>query len=127
MLVDMVSGFIPQRTIGGMTIQKIIQIRYRNPRHMLEIFWADDVFGFGTTLRFIGCRIMRIAPKEGSGLFKNYHEKLKAITIPHCIDPILDTAEMPAWWNHSRREAEEELMMMASNPIGTEISHQMFA
>jgi hypothetical protein len=72
---------------------------------MLEIFWADDVFDFGSTLRFTGCRIMRIAPKEGSGLFKNYHEKLKAITIPQRIDPVSDTAEMLAWWNRSRRES----------------------
>jgi hypothetical protein len=108
-----------------MTNQKILQIRYRSPRHTLEIFWAENVFEYDGCSRFTGCRIMRIATVKGSGLFKNYHEKLETITVPESLDPVSDTTDIPAWWNRSRREAEAELMEMASNPIETEIGHRM--
>ena len=121
----MVSGFIRHFTVLGMINQKILQIRYRSPRHTLKIFWAEDVFEYDGCSRFTGCRIMQVATIKGSGLFKNYHEKLEAITIPQCLDPVSDTSQMPEWWNRSRREAEAELMEMASNPIATEIGHRM--
>jgi hypothetical protein len=125
MLVDMVSGFIQNLTVEGMTNQKILQIRYRSPRHTLKIFWAEDVFEYDGCSRFTGCRIMQVATIKGSGLFKNYHEKLEAITIPESLDPVSDATDIPEWWNRSRREAEAELMLMDSSPIGTAISHHM--
>jgi hypothetical protein len=96
-------------TMVGMTNQKIIQVRYRNPRHMLEIFWAEEVFECDASFQFTGCRVMRICTAKGTGLFKKYHKKLKTITIPNTLEPVYIKAEMPEWWTRGRLEAETEL------------------
>jgi hypothetical protein len=107
------------------TPKKVLQVRYRNPRNILEIFWAGDVFEFASSMRFVHCCTMRVATIEGTGLFKNFAVKLNSITIPITLTPTVVECDEPEWWNRTQEDAQAILENLARDPAAREIGQQM--
>jgi hypothetical protein len=90
-----------------MTHQKVFQVRYRNPRNSLEIFWAQDVWEVGSSFRFTGCRTTNTA--KGHGVFRAYAVRLNNIAIPAALAPTVTERDQPEWWEQSQKDAEDHL------------------
>ncbi len=100
--------------------KKVLQIRYRNPRGCIELFWAQDAAPFGSLTQFSGCKMMR-AHRGSSGIMKNYAHELQPIAIPSTLAPTILTVDQPEWWERTRFEAEVIVKNLETNATTREL------
>jgi hypothetical protein len=105
--------------------KKVLQVRYRNPRNSVEIFWAQKVLEISDAFRFIGCRTINTATIEGHGVFRSYVVKLNNITIPTTVLPTIREVDKPEWWDRTQGDAETQMQKFLNDPAAVAIGQRL--